>query len=406
MSFQQGLSGLNAASKSLDVIGNNVANASTVGFKGSRAEFADVYATSLSGAGGSNIGIGTTVSSVAQQFSQGNITVTNNPLDVAINGNGFFRLDTNGTITYSRNGQFRLDKDGYLVNASGQNVTGYPPNSSGGVTTAAPIPLQVSSADLPPSTTTEASVNVNLDSRATALSSAAFDLNDSTTYQGATSTSVFDSLGNSHSLSMYFVKTAANSWDVYGANDGTQIGTTPIGQVNFLSSGAIDTATTTMPIALNLPVSTGAQPVTMTLDMTGSTQFGSSFGVNSLAQDGYASGKLTGFSVSADGMVTGRYSNGQTRAQGQVALTSFNNPQGLTSLGNNQWGETTASGPALTGSPNSGTFGVLQSGATEDPNIDLTAELVNMITAQRVYQANAQTIKTQDSVMQTLVNLR
>ena len=264
----------------------------------------------------------------------------------------------------------------------------------------------MSAADLPPALTTTATANVNLDSRASALSSAAFNMSDSTTYQGATSMSVYDSLGNAHSLSMYFVKTAANSWDVYGANDGTQIAGGPIGQVNFTSSGAIDTTTTTMPMALTLPVSTGASPITMNLDLSGSTQFGSAFGVNSLTQDGYASGKLTGYNVSPDGTITGRYSNGQTRAQGQIALANFNNPQGLTSLGNNQWAETAASGSALTGAPNSGSLGVLQSGATEDANIDLTAELVNMITAQRVYQANAQTIKTQDSVMQTLVNLR
>lgn len=405
MSFAQGLSGLNAAAKSLDVIGNNVANASTVGFKGARAEFADVYATSISGAGGSNIGIGVSVATVAQQFSQGNISVTSNPLDVAINGNGFYRLSTNGSITYSRNGQFELDKDGFVVNATGQHLTGYPPNSSGGVSTASPTDLQVSSADLPPATTTKATANVNLDSRAT-ISAAAFNMSDSTTYQGATSTSVYDSLGNSHTLSMYFVKNAANSWDVYGANDGTQISATPIGSVNFLSSGAIDTATTTMPIALTLPVTSGASSIGMNLDLTGSTQFGSAFGVNSLAQDGYASGKLTGYAVTADGTITGRYSNGQTRAQGQIALSAFANPQGLTSLGNNQWAETAASGVPLSGAPSSGSLGVLQSGAVEEANVDLTAELVNMITAQRVYQANAQTIKTQDSVMQTLVNLR
>ena len=231
-------------------------------------------------------------------------------------------------------------------------------------------------------------------------------MNDSTTYQGATSMSVYDSLGNAHTLSMYFVKTAANSWDVYGANDGAQIGAAPIGQINFTSSGAIDTTTTTMPLALSLPVTSGAGTINMNLDLTGSTQFGSAFGVNKLSQDGYAAGKLTGYAIAADGTITGRYSNGQTRAQGQIAMANFTNPQGLANLGNNQWGETATSGPPLTGAPASGNLGVLQSGATEDANIDLTAELVNMITAQRVYQANAQTIKTQDSVMQTLVNLR
>ena len=405
MSFQQGLSGLNAASKNLDVIGNNVANASTVGFKGSRAEFADVYASSMGGSAATNIGIGTNLAAVSQQFTQGNISVTNNPLDVAINGNGFFRMSTNGTVTYTRNGQFHLDDNGYLVNSSNQNVTGYPASSSGGVTTSSPVNLQVSSADIDPQVSTKATALVNLDSRQ-AASTATFNMTDSTTYQGATSLSVYDSLGNAHTLSMYFVKNAANSWDVYGANDGVQIGATPLTTVNFTSSGAIDTATTTMPISLNLPVTSGASNINMTLDLSGSTQFGSVFGVNKLTQDGFASGKLTGYAIGADGIITGRYSNGQTRAQGQIAMSSFTNPQGLTSLGNNQWAETAASGPPMTGAPSSGTLGVLQSGATEDANIDLTAELVNMITAQRVYQANAQTIKTQDSVMQTLVNLR
>jgi flagellar hook protein FlgE len=405
MSFQQGLSGLNAASKNLDVIGNNVANASTVGFKGSRAEFADVYANSMGGSAKTSVGIGVNLAAVSQQFTQGNISVTNNPLDVAINGNGFFRLSNNGTVTYTRNGQFQLDKDGYLVTSSGAHVTGYPPNSSGGVTTSAPVDLQVSSADLNPNTSTTATAVVNLDSRSTA-STAAFSSTDSTTYQGATSMSVYDSLGNAHTLSLYFVKNAANSWDVYGSNDGTQIGAAPIGHVNFTSSGAIDTATTTMPMNVSLPVTSGAGTINMSVDLTGSTQFGSVFGVNSLTQDGYAAGKLTGYAIAADGTITGRYSNGQTRAQGQIAISNFVNPQGLSNLGNNQWAESAGSGPPLTGAPSSGNLGVLQSGATEDANVDLTAELVNMITAQRVYQANAQTIKTQDSVMQTLVNLR
>ncbi|HEX4328757.1 MAG TPA: flagellar hook protein FlgE [Burkholderiales bacterium] len=405
MSFQQGLSGLNAASKNLDVIGNNVANANTVGFKSSEAQFADVYAASLTGGGGSNIGIGTAVTGVAQQFSQGDPTVTNNPLDVAINGNGFFRMSNNGSITYSRNGQFKTDNQGFLISSTGQNVTGYPVNSSGAVSSGTPVNLQVSAADLPPTTTTTATANVNLDSRTT-VSASAFNMTDSTTYQGTTSMPVYDSLGNAHTLSMYFVKNAANSWDVYGANDGTQISATPIGQVNFTSSGAIDTSTTTMPVTLNLPVTTGASAISMSLDLTGSTQFGNSFGVNSLTQDGFAAGKLSGYSISADGTITGNYTNGQTRAEGQIALANFTNPQGLQSLGGNQWAETSASGPALTGAPKSGNLGALQSGAVEDSNVDLTSELVNMITAQRVYQANAQTIKTEDQIMQTLVSLR
>jgi flagellar hook protein FlgE len=405
MSFQQGLSGLNAASQNLDVIGNNVANSSTVGFKSSVAEFADVYAASMNGAGSNSVGIGTSVSSVAQQFSQGSITTTSNPLDVAINGSGFFVLSNNGTTTYSRNGQFSLDKNGFLVNSSGQDVTGYPASASGGVTTGTPTNLQVSATDLTPAATANATANVNLNA-GSAVPASAFNMTDSTTFQGSTSMSVYDSLGDSHTLSLYFAKTASNAWNVYGANDGTQIGAGPIGTVNFLPSGAIDPSTTTMPLALTLPVATGASPISMNLDLTGSTQFGSAFSANSLTQDGFAAGQLTGYSIAKDGTITGNYSNGQTRAQGQIALANFTNPQGLQNLGNNQWTQTSASGAPVTGAPGSGSLGNLQSGAVEESNVDLTAELVNMITAQRAYQANAQTIKTEDQVMQTLVSLR
>lgn len=405
MGFQQGLSGLNAASKNLDVIANNVANANTVGFKASIAQFADVYANSLAGAGGGQIGIGTRLATVAQQFTQGNITVTNNPLDVAINGNGFFRLSENGAITYSRNGQFHTDKDGYIVNASGKRLTGY--TTVGGVlNTAAPVELRIDTADLPPQATASVAAKVNLDSRSPVIS-APFDINDPTTYTSSTAATVYDSLGNPHTLSIYFVKTGANTWSVYGALDGTQIGTGALGNLNFTASGNIDTATTTLPFVVSAPVTTGAvTPLTFELDFTGSTQFGSPFGMNALTQDGYGPGRLTGFNIGGDGTIVARYTNGQSRVMGQVVLVSFANPKGLQPLGDNAWAQTADSGQPLVGSPGSSNLGLLQSAAVEDSNVDLTQELVNMITAQRVYQANAQTIKTQDAVMQTLVNLR
>jgi flagellar hook protein FlgE len=407
VSFQQGLSGLNAAAKNLDVIGNNVANSNTVGFKGAQASFSDVFANSLAGAGGSAVGIGTTVSSVLATFGQGNINVTANPLDIAVNGQGFFRMSSNGTATFTRNGQFQLDKDGFIVNGSGAHLTGYPVGTGGTIVAAAPADLQVSRVDLPPQATSKTMVTANLDSRSVALPAAGFDPTDPTTYQSATSMSVFDSLGNTHTLSTYFVKTAANAWSVFGANDGVQIGAGALGALNFTTSGAIDTATTTLPMSISTAVTTGAaSPLAFTLDFTGSTQFGSAFGVNDLTQDGFTSGRLAGFSVGADGVILGRYTNGQTLAQGQIVLANFTNPQGLQPLGGNQWGETPQSGQALVGAPSTGSLGVLQSSALEDSNVDLTGELVEMITAQRVYQANAQTIKTQDSVLQTLVNLR
>src|SRR5262245_50804320 len=413
MSFQQGLSGLNGAAKNLDVIGNNVANASTVGFKTSTTQFADVYANSLAGAGGTNIGLGVQIADVAQNFAQGNVTISSNPLDMAINGGGFYRLSHNGSIAYTRNGQFHLDNQGYIISPSGDRLTGYPAGTGGTIVAATPTDLQLSFADIAPNQTTQANVLANFDSRSVPPATA-FNLTDPTTYNNATSMSVYDSLGNAHTVSLYFVKTAANTWSVYGANDGAVIDqdlTTPavvdpLGTLVFSTNGAI-AAGTTFPAAVALTAATGATtPYNVTLDFVGSTQFGSPFGVTELDQDGYASGRLTGFSVSPDGILLGRYSNGQSRAQGQVVLANFTNPNGLQPLGNNQWSETAESGQPLVGAPNSGTLGVIQSGAVEESNVDLTQELVNMITAQRVYQANAQTVKTQDAVLQTLVNLR
>ncbi len=404
MSFQQGLSGLNAASRNLDVIGNNVANTNTVGFKQSKAQFADVYANSLSS--GTQPGLGVKVAAIAQQFSQGSITASNNSLDIAINGNGFYRLSDQDAISYSRNGQFHPDKDGYIVSSTGQRLTGYTANAAGEINAGTPSDLQITTADLPPRATTSVNALVNLDSREAALSSAAFDPADSTTYHSFTPMPIHDSLGNSSTVSTYFVKTAANSWDVFAASEGTLLnGGASLGALNFLSTGGLDPLS---PAIFNVtkPVTTGANPVVFDLDFTGTTQFGSTFGVNALAEDGYAAGRLTGFNVGADGMIRGSYSSGKILNLGQIVLANFANPQGLQIQGDNTWTESSASGVPLVGAPNTGGLGGLQSGAVEDSNVELTSELVNMITAQRVYQANAQTIKTHDQLLQTLVNLR
>ena len=407
MSFQQGLSGLNAAAKNLDAIGNNVANANTVGFKQSQAQFADVYANSLSGGGGSQVGIGVKVAQVAQQFTQGNITATNNPLDMAINGGGFFRMDNNGEATYQRNGQFQLDRMGFIVNPTGAKLTGYVANASGALLTGAPTPLSINTADLTPQITTGVNAVFNLDSGSAVPLTSPFNINAPDTFNHSTAVSVFDSLGNAQTLQTFYVKTATpGEWQVYAASDGTQIGAGAVATLNFNTSGVL---TTTMPIApIAVPATaTGAiTPFPVTIDYTGTTQVGSGFSVNTLNQDGYTSGRLAGFNIGGDGMILGRYTNGQAAVLGQVILANFANPNGLQQLGNNQWAETSTSGAPLVGAPDSGNLGVLQSSAVEDSNVDLTAELVNMIIAQRVYQANAQTIKAQDAVLQTLVNLR
>jgi len=407
MSFQQGLSGLNAASKNLEVIGNNVANASTVGFKQSRAQFADVYANSLTGSGASQIGIGTKLATVAQQFTQGNISSTNNSLDVAINGGGFFRMSNNGEITYTRNGQFQMDKDGYIVNASNNRLTGYSA-TNGVLSTGSPAEININTADLAPVTTTEIAATLNLDSTNANLTAAGFDPNDPETYHNSTAITVYDSLGNEHALQSYFVKTGAGTWNVYNTVDGvsTTVLPAPTAVMTFTGTGTSPSSVPASPTISFTPTTGATGPQVMALDYSNSTQFGSNFSVTTPTQDGYASGTLAGFNIAKDGRIVGRYTNGQSQTLGQVALANFTNPNGLQQIGNNAWSESADSGPAVIGAPTTGGLGVLQSSAVEDSNSDLTAELVNMITAQRVYQANAQTIKTQDQVMQTLVNLR
>ncbi|HCA26435.1 MAG TPA: flagellar hook protein FlgE [Betaproteobacteria bacterium] len=467
MSFQQGLSGLTAAAKDLDVIGNNVANSSTVGFKQSQAQFADVYAASLSGAAGSLVGLGTRTTSIVQQFTQGNISVSSNPLDMAINGKGFFRMTQNGAITYTRNGQFQLDSNGYVTDSSGRRLTGFGTTTiqdpvTGQTVAAAdtgtPLDLRIDpNAQSAPQATggsgTGQGVNMtfNVDSRATApttafVSTPASPIPDPTSYNSATSIQTYDSLGNPHTMTLYFRKTTtANLWAMYTAVDGTSVNNStmtggvvgePVG-LQFTTSGTlatngyiiggtwnggtntitggVATALTPAPtmsvdlnqVATDLGKTNGAaSPQAFAVDLSKSTQYGSNFTVSAATQDGYTSGRLSGFSISPNGAVLARYTNGKSNTLGFVRLSNFPNTQGLLPSGDNQWVETAASGQALDGTPQAGSFGSIQSGAVEDSNVDLTQELVHMITAQRVYQANAQTIKTQDQVLNTLVNLR
>ena len=407
MSFQTGLSGLNSAARDLDVIGNNVANANVTGFKGSRAQFADVMASSLNGGGSNAVGIGTRVATVAQDFSQGTISVTNNPLDVAISGNGFFRMEQNGVVSYSRNGEFQIDNAGYIVNASNYQLTGYLADSSGAILPTQPVPLSISTADVAPTPTSEFDAVFNLDSRKAAIT-VPFNANDPSTYTNTTAGTVFDSLGNSHVIELFFVRSStAGQWNLYGTvdNSATPNLTGLPATLNFSNTGVL---TTTMPITgVTMPVTGGAaSPLTVAFDFAGSTQFGSDYGVTALSQNGFTSGKLAGFNISDDGIIRGRYTNGQTRNLGQVVLSTFVNAQGLNPLGAGQYAETPRSGLPVTGAPGSGTLGSLQAAALEEGNVDLTEALVDLITAQRNYQANAQTIKTNDAVMQTLVNLR
>lgn len=450
MSFQQGLSGLDGASNALDTIGNNISNSSTVGFKGATAQFSDIYAAAMVGSSANQVGIGTTTAAVAQQFTQGNFTTTGNPLDVAINGNGFYRLSnqtgaSSGQISYTRNGQFSVNSNGYIVNSAGLFLTGILPDASGNIPSSGPAgAIQLNTSLINPKSTTASQIGLNLDSTETVTTVTPFDPTNPKTYNDSTTQTVYDSLGNPHSLQMYFVKTdTSNQWLMYTELDGdsttlnsiangapdpalagggvagsiTVNGVAATGGIalNFNSSGAL---TTTMPMTqtstpalwppagYSLAATTGATNLVFSLDLTGTTQFGAKFGVNAIAQDGYAPGNLTGIKIGSDGTVSGTYSNGQLRAMGRLVLSTFQNNNGLQNMGGNLWQETAASGQPVTGTPGQGNLGVLQSGSVEDSNVNLTSELVNMIVQQRAYQANAQTIKTQDTILQTLVNLQ
>jgi len=420
MSFAQGLSGLSASASNLDIIGNNIANAGTFGFKAGSVQFSDVYT-------GSRVGLGTQVASVSQNFTTGAVQTSGRALDVAIvEGDGFFRLtNAGGDVAFSRNGQFDMDKNGYIVNAAGYQLSGYQVGSTGAVG-GRPVALQMPTAAMVPKPTGEVTAQFNLDSRST-VPPGPFNANDSTTYNYSNSLTVHDSLGNAHDLTNFFVKSADGKWDVYATADGYPLdaggamlaapgaGGPPAvansakltgGALAFNANGELTAGGSTLKLA-GLDFNNGSAPMSINIGLEGSTQFSNDSDVKKLTQDGYASGTLVGFDIGHDGIVTGKYSNEQSKALGQVVLSSFVNPNGLQPKGDNIWTETAASGQPLTGTPGSGTrLGSLTSGALEASNVDLTSELVNLIIAQRTYQANAQTVKTQDQVVQTLMNMR
>jgi flagellar hook protein FlgE len=403
MSFSQGVSGLGAAAANLDVIGNNIANSGTIGFKSAAATFQDVYA-------GSRVGLGVSVAGVVQDFTQGVTQTSSRPLDVAIlNGDGFYRLSSaSGEVMYSRNGQFTKDNDGYIVNAGGLRLTGYGVNANGGINGGTPAPIQIPTAAMTPNATTGVDAEFNLDARTTVPTKTPFDPDDHDTFSYSNAVGpVFDSLGNSHDLAVYFVKTGSNAWDAYGTMDGAPLnGGAALSGMTFDSNGNMTAPAGGSLNITGLTLTNGAAPMNMKVDLSGTTQFGTLNGMSKLNQDGYTSGELTSFSINPDGTITGKFSNEQTKLLGQVVLSSFADPNGLEPKGDNVWAATAASGQALTSTPGEGTKqGSLQAGALESSNVDLTSELVNLIVAQRNYQANAQTVKTQNEVMQTLMQI-
>ena len=327
MAFRVAISGLRAAQNDLNVIGNNIANVNTTGFKESRAEFQDVYAVSNTSGSGNNIGQGVNTARVAQQFDQGNITFTDNGLDLAITGEGFFILDDNGENVYARDGAFGIDRDGFVVNANNQSLSAYSVDSTGQVTGAL-SPLQISTANTAPAATSEVVLGTNLDSQGAVPVTAPFDPADNTSFNNTTATTIYDSLGGSHLMQIYFVKDAApNTWDTYTLVNGVQVDGPDT--LTFNTDGSLATPAGGQITVPTFTAATGTAPINLTIDHAQTTQFGAPFGVNLFTQNGYTTGNLAGLDIDSEGFIFARYTNGQSEIQGQVALANFRNPQGL-----------------------------------------------------------------------------
>jgi flagellar hook protein FlgE len=402
MSFNIALTGLNAANEDLSVTSNNLANVATVGFKGSRTEFADLFASTQQGAIAT--GNGVTVSEIAQQFTQGNIQTTGNTLDMAVSGNGFFVLSNNGALNYTRDGQFQLNSTGEVVNSRGLALQAYPPLANGTFNTGGLANISLNTNLSQPQATSSASIIANLPASATPPADAPFAATDPNSYNNTTSLTTYDSLGAAHTASLYFINTAPNTWSVQLTVDGTAVGAPQ--PLDYSQTGALTTPANGQVTFPAYTPATGAQAMNMTFDFSKTTQYGGNFSVSSVQQNGFTTGQLTGISVGQTGVVQAQFTNGRSINLGQLALANFENPQGLQQLGNATWAPTNASGAAVNGVAGNSGFGSIQSGSLEESNVDTTAALVDMITAQRDFQANSQMIKTEDQVTQSIINIR
>jgi len=398
MSFQVALSGLNAASTDLQVTSNNIANANTIGFKSSRAEFADVCSGQATG-----IGNGVRLTDVRQEFTQGNVEITERQLDIAISGEGFFVVNDGGGLLYSRVGAFGLDSSGFVQNAEGERLQVYPPQGEDSFNTGTLADLQITTETSPPQPSTNVDMNINLPADAASPAVTPFDPNDPQTFNHSTSTVVYDSLGVAHTATYYFGATAGG-WEVHQTIDGNVIGGAQ--SFDFAPDGSIANPPNGV---LSYPAwdpGNGGDPITLDLDLSNTTQYGSNFTVNSINPDGRAAGRLRNIEIDQTGVVFARFSNGQSIALGKVAMANFSNPEGLVKVSDTSFQETFSSGVAQRGEATESNFGLIQAGALEASNVDLTEQLVKMITAQRLFQANAQVISTMDTVTQTIINIR
>ncbi|MES9850712.1 MAG: flagellar hook protein FlgE [Candidatus Thiodiazotropha sp. L084R] len=424
MAFRIALSGLDAASTDLEVTGHNVANASTVGFKQSRAEFADIYANSISDVSSSVPGRGVRVTRVAQQFSQGSTEFTSSNLDMMINGEGFYVMeDAAGDRSYTRAGAFTVDRDGNVVDHTGSTLQVFPRIGTTGslYNTGSTVDLNLPVVSGTPQTTTNIEATLNLSASeqppAVVLDPAAAGFTfppDPLSYNHSTATTIYDSLGAAHTATMFYVKVADNQWNAFSFVDGNNVtvGGNTFADIQFSTAGALATATGDVDVLGNVTIDDfnpggGAADISgLTFDYNSTSQFGSGFAVNELSQDGFTSGRLSGVEVDDSGVVFARFTNGQSDPLGKIALARFTNNQGLRQIGDTSWAESFDSGDVQIGEAGTGSYGLIQSGALENSNVDLAKQLVNLITAQRNFQANAQVITTADAVTQTVINIR
>ncbi|WP_028622197.1 flagellar hook protein FlgE [Pseudomonas sp. Ant30-3] len=437
MSFNIGLSGLYAANKQLDVTGNNIANVATTGFKSSRAEFEDVYSATKLGSGSKTVGSGVRLANVAQQFTQGDINNTGNVLDMGINGSGFFVLNDSGSLSYTRSGTFKVDKEGYVTNSDGSaRLQGYGVDANGKIQNGILTDLRIDTSNLAPKSTSVVSSTINLNSTAPVIDQAVvtnlFDPTKTETFTKQFSTPVFDSQGNQHQMDQYMVKTGANTWDTYTLIDGRNpdgsdpkvTGPVPSTMVFDTSGKLVSVTTPATPTPIVSPdlkvtgwvpgtVTDGvwtangaaANPDGVTISMSNTTQFNADTARSIPAQNGYATGQITNLTIDGSGVMLANFSNYQTKPIGQISLASFTNEQGLQAVGGTSWKETYSSGIPGYDAPETGTLGQIRSNALEESNVNLTSELVDLIKAQSNYQANAKTISTQSTIMQTIIQM-
>jgi flagellar hook protein FlgE len=404
MSFGIALSGLNAAQQDLDVTANNIANVDTTGFKSSTTEFADLFSSSQQGVSSTAVGNGTSVSEVSQQFTQGNIDSTGNNLDLAISGNGFFTMSDNGALSYTRDGQFQEDSDGYVTDSEGNRLQVYPPLANGGFNTGGLTDLNLTTNESAPQATTNVSLTANLPADAT-VPTGAFNPANPNSYNDTTSLTTYDSLGAAHTSSLYFIKgAAANAWTVQLYVDGNAVGTPQA--LDYSNTGALTAPASGQITFPAYTPATGAAPMNLTFNFANTTQDGSTFGVTANTQNGYTTGTLVGININSTGVVQAQFTNGNSVNLGQIALANFANPQGLQQQANQSWVQTYASGAPVAGTAGQAGLGTVQSGALEESNVDITAQLVNMITAQRDFQANAQMVTTDDQITQTIIGIQ